>query len=239
MDELIQEEPQDLSLIGRMTRVFTAPSETFEAVSRGHSWRDWLVPVLITTVLAMVALQITMPIIQETARQAVRERVKEMPEDQRDAAVEMAGMATGIASYVMVPVASFVMLFVIGGILLLIGRFGLGGQVSYGQMLSVFAYSSLVGIVAIVVRTPLMLARDTAQVYTGLGLLVPEEMLKTFFGRLLAGIDLFSLWQILVASIGMAVLTRTTTTRAATFLLILWGIWVVVQAALGGLGMMG
>ena len=83
--------------------------------------------------------------------------------------------------------AGFILLFIIAGILLLIARYGLGGEVSYGQMLAVWGYSSLIGIIAIIVRTPLMLAKETAMVYTGLGMLIPDEMLKTFLGRVLAG----------------------------------------------------
>jgi len=55
----------------------------------------------------------------------------------------------------------------------------------------------------------------------------------------LAGVDLFTFWQICVASVGLAVLTRNSTSKALVFLMILWAIWILIQAALGGLGMMG
>ena len=39
------EAPQaEMSVVGRMLRVFYAPSETFEAVSEQRSAADWLVP---------------------------------------------------------------------------------------------------------------------------------------------------------------------------------------------------
>jgi len=232
-------QPEDLSLVNRMIRVFFAPSETYEAVALRSSWLDWFVPIVLVIALSLVALQITMPVIMETQKEVLQERLKDMPEEQRQQTVEMMQKTGGIASMITVPVLGFVFLFIIAGILLLIGRYGLGGEVTYGQMLAVWGYSSLIGIIAIIVRTPLMLAKETAMVYTGLGMLLPDEMLKTFFGRVLAGIDLFTFWQIGVASIGLAILTRSTTSKALVFLLILWGIWILIQAALGGLGMMG
>jgi len=232
-------QPQDLSLINRMIRVFFAPSETYEAVSLRHSWLDWFVPVVLVIALSLVALQITMPVIMETQKEVLQERLKDMPEEQRQQTMDMMQKTGGIASMVTVPVLGFILLFIIAGILLLIARFGLGGEVSYGQMLAVWGYSSLIGIIAIIVRTPLMLAKETAMVHTGLGMLVPDEMMKTFLGRVLAGVDLFTFWQICVASVGLAVLTRNTTSKALVFLLILWAIWILIQAALGGLGMMG
>lgn len=189
MTQLDQEEyqPQDLSLVNRMIRIFFAPSETFEAVGMRHSWLDWFVPIVLVIALSLVTLQITMPVIMETQKEALQERLKDMPEEQRQQTMEMMQKTGGIASMVAIPVFGFILLFIIAGILLLIARYGLGGEVSYGQMLAVWGYSSLIGIIAIIVRTPLMLAKETAMVYTGLGMLIPDEMLKTFLGRVLAG----------------------------------------------------
>ena len=236
MEELEQEEYQDIGLVGRMIRVFTAPSETFEAVGQRCSWVDWFVPVVLVIVLVMVSMQITMPVLQQTQQEVLQERLKDMPEDQRQQAMAIAQTTGTIGMMVGVPVFSFVVLFIAGGVLLLVARYGLGGEVKYGQMLAVWSYSSLVGIIAIIVRTPLVLAKNTALVHTGLGLFLPDEMLQTFFGRFLAGVDFFLLWQIGVASIGLATLSRTSTSKPLVILLILFVIWLVIQAALGGMG---
>lgn len=240
MEEFEQEEYQDPGLVGRMIRVFTAPSETFEAVGQRSSWVDWVAPVVLVAVLSMVSMQITMPALQQIQQQAMQERLKDMPEDQRQQAMAIAQTTGAIGMMVGVPVFSFIVLFAAGGVLLLIARYGLGGEVKYGQMLAVWGYSSLIGIVALIVRTPLTLAKNTPMVYTGLGIFLPDEMLQTFFGRFLAGVDFFLLWQIGVASIGLATLSRTSTSKPLVILLILFVVWLVIQAALGGLsGMMG
>jgi len=236
VEQLEQEDYGDIGLAGRMIRVFFAPSETFEAVRQRSGWLDWFAPVVLVVVVSLVAAQIAMPVIQRTSEEVLQEQFKNMPEAQRQ---EMIGKMQGISqisTLVVIPVGAFALLFIIAGVLLLVSRYGLGGQVAYGQMLAVWGYSSLVGIAAAVVRTPLMLAKDTAMVHTGLGIFASEEMLKTFPGRLLAGVDLFLFWQICIAAIGLAVLSGSSTRKALVCLVILWGLWLVIQAGLGGLG---
>lgn len=237
MEQPVSEEDRRRSLIGRMTCLFWAPGETFEAVRRQAGWLDWFAPVLLVVILNLISLQIAKPVIQATQQEVLQERLKTLPEEQRQRAMAMAQKTGSIAALIGVPVSTFAILFVAGGVLLLIARFWLGGQtVTYSQTLAVWGYSSLVGALALLVRTPLMLAKNTAIVYTGLGVFVADEAMKTFVGRFVAGFDLFSFWQLCLAAIGLAVLTDTSIRRAFVPLLVLWFLWIAGQAALGGLG---
>jgi len=236
VEQTAQEEYQDIGLVGRMIRVFYAPSETFEAVQQRHTWLDWFAPIVLVLVLGVVAIQITMPVIQQTQREMVEEMVKNMPEEQRKIVLERAeGGASPVRTILGGAVSILALIFVGAVILLILVKLVLGGEVPYGQMLVVYAYSSLVDVIAIIVRVPLVLAKNTAIVHTGLGVFVSEEMGKTFLGRALAGFDLFGFWQICLISIGLGILTRSSTKKAFIPMLILWVIWIVVKAALAGL----
>jgi len=240
MESFEQEDRQGPGLVGRMISIFTAPSETFEAVGRRATWIDWFAPVMLVTALTLVSVQITLPVLQRTQSRMLQEQLKDMPQDERERAMTMARSAGTIGMMVGAPVASFIVLFVAGGVLFLIARFGFGGQVTYGQMLAVWGYSSLVGIAGLIVRTPLVLIKGTAMISTGPGLFLSEAMLKTFLGRFLSAADFFMAWQLVVASIGVATLSRVRTTRALAVLFLLWLVWLVIRAALGGLtGMTG
>jgi hypothetical protein len=239
MERNAQEEPQELGLAGRMLRVFFAPSETFEAVGRRASWLDWFAPVLVVALLGTAAVQATLPLILQAQAAAVQEQLKNLPAEQRQQAAAQVAAVGRISTLVMVPIMGFAVLFAAGGILLLVANQILDGQAEYRQMLAVWAYSSLVGVVALLVRFPLMLAKQTAVVHTGLGILLSEEMLKTFLGRVVAGVDLFTLWQACLVAVGLGVLAGTSTRRAMVPVLLLWVILVLVQAGLGGLGGMG
>lgn len=238
-EQLSREEDRDIGLVGRMVRVFYAPGETFEAVGQRTTWLDWFVPTLLVVLFTLVTIQLTMPLILQAQSEVLQEQLKTLPEAQRQQMLaQMQGVTSisSISTVVVTPISVFVMLFISGGVLLLIARYVLEGKVQYGQMLAVWGYASLVGIIGVLVRTPLMLAKDTAAVYTGLGVFVPDEMAKTFLGRLLAGMDLFSFWQFCLIGIGLATLTGVSTRRGLVPVLLLWALWILVQASLGGLG---
>ncbi|MEW6753432.1 MAG: YIP1 family protein [Candidatus Latescibacterota bacterium] len=149
--------------------------------------------------------------------------------------MSMSQKAGSAALVVGVPLTSFAMLFAGSAVLLLIGRYGLGGGVTYTQALAVSAYASLVQVLGWLVRAPLMVARETAMVHLGPGVFLSEQGLATFGGRLLAGLDLFMVWQLGIAAVGLAVLARASALRAFALVVAAWLVWLVAMAALAGL----
>ena len=135
---------------------------------------------------------------------------------------------------VAVPVVSFLWIFIVGGVVLLVANPILGGEANYGQMLAVTAYASLVKVVQAIVTLPFLLKTGTLLVI-GPGLFLSEETLATFAGRVLSGLDLFTFWQVLLMAVGTGVMAGRPTRDALVPLLILWAVVLVVQAGLGGL----
>ena len=105
-------------------------------------------------------------------------------------------------------------------------------------MLTVSAYSSLVQALKGIIVTPLMLSKKSMEVHTGLGLLLPAEMMNSFAGRFLAGIEIFSLWQVVIVAVGISALGNVDTRKALVPVLVLWLIWLLIAAGLGGLQQM-
>ena len=233
------QEPE-IGLVGRMIRVFYAPAETYEAVQRGHTWLDWFVPVLLVAAAAAVSTQLTMPLLVDMQAKAMEEQLGSNPNltpeqkaQQREMMGKMSG-AMGTVTVVMAPLSSFAMLFIFAGVYLLIGRFVLGGDVTYGQMLAVHAYASLITILQLIVLTPIRQAKGTMILALGPGLLLGEEMAGTFVGDMINAIDIFVLWQIGVAAVGLAVLSRAAMGKALTSLLVLWVLYLLAAGAFGG-----
>lgn len=235
--DLQSNQPDDRpGILACMFGVIVSPGNTYEAL-RDHSTRwDWLVPTVIVALVGMVAIYLTLPLIQEAGRAQVMEQMKDLPESRQEEVLELAQKSSGIAAMVGVPLTTFVMLFVAGGVLLLIGRFALGGDLTYGQALVVWAYASLVGVISSLVRVPLMLAKGTAMVHTGPAVLLSDEALSTFVGRLLAYMDLFVLWEVALAAIGLAVMTRSRTGKAFGYLFVIWLVAICGLAALSRMG---
>lgn len=240
MQEIAEEGFQDIGLVGRMVRVFYAPSETFEAVRRRRSWLDWFVPVLVIAVLSLVVAYITMPIIMQTQADKLQERLQSSPdtsEEQREMVEKMQGVGK-VFGLVGAPIGVFLAVCVLGAVLLLLAKVILGAEVAYGQMLTVVGYAWLIGIISMAVRVPLMLAKETAIIHMGPGVFVSETMGKTFLGRLLTGIDLFTVWEVCVMGIGIAVIGALPKKKAIGAMLVVWAAWIFVKAGLSGLGAM-
>lgn len=228
-----------IGLLGRMLRVFYAPGETFEAVQQRCGRRDWFVPALIAAAVATAAVQVSMPLIakvqQEAAAKAMagQQLTPEQQAQQREMLAKMSGVSQ-VAALVMTPVSTFALLFIGGGVLLAIGRFALGGEPSYGQCLAVAGYTSLIGVLQAAVMTPLRQAKGSMVTTLGPGLLLPDGMLSSFAGRLANAVDVFVLWQVGVAAIGLGIISRAATGKALAWLLVVWAAVIAAGAALGG-----
>ena len=197
------EAPQaEMSVVDRILRVFYAPSETFEAVSEQRSAADWLVPTIIVAVVVFVGTYLIIPA-------QVAEMTQQMPAEQR----EGAQTAIKVSSLIAAPVMTFVMLFISAAIYLLVGKL-LGGLLGYGHCLAIVAYTSLISILQHIVKTPLVLAKETMDVQIGLGMFISEEAQKSFGGALLSSIDPFVVWMVVIAGLGLSIVGQVERSRA-------------------------
>ncbi|MCY3762124.1 MAG: YIP1 family protein [Gemmatimonadetes bacterium] len=237
MESEATQSPQ-IGLIGRMIRVFHAPRETFESVAASRTAIDWVAPAAVSAVVAFAAAVAVMPLAMEEGAKAIQEQMQgqELSDEQREMMEKMAGPGQAIG-LVMAPVGSFVVL-VISALLLLGAAKIAGADIGYSGMLTVSAYSSLVQALKGIVVTPLMLSKKSLEVHTGLGLLLPAEMMNSFAGRFLAGIEIFSLWQVVIVAVGVSALGNVDTRKALVPVLVLWLIWLLIAAGLGGLHQM-
>ena len=200
------EAPQaEMSVVGRILRVFYAPSETFEAVAEQRSAADWLVPTFIVAAVVFFSTYLTSPIYVAEAMEQIR--AAEHP------SVEGTGDAIRISALIAAPVMTFVMLFISAAIYLLVGKL-LGGLLGYGHCLALVAYTSLISILQHIVKTPLVLANETMNVQIGLGMFLSEEARQSFGGHLLALIDPFFVWMVVVAGLGLSIVGQIERSRA-------------------------
>ena len=219
------EAPQaEMSVVGRMLRLFYAPSETFEAVSEQRSAADWLVPTALVAVVIFISTYLTIPV-------QLAEMTQQMPADQR----EGAQTAIKVSSLIAAPIMTFVMLFIGAAIYLLVGRL-LGGLLGYGQCLVIVAYTSLIAILQHIVKTPLVLANETMKVQIGLGMFLSEEARKSFGGALLSSIDPFGIWMVVIAGLGLAIIGQVERSRAYAGVAAITLIFLAVGAFFSTLG---
>ena len=108
MEATPQTDAPEIGLVGRMTRVFYAPGETFASLARKQSTADWLVPMIIGAILAVFIAQQLIPIAMMASPE-----MRDMPAEQREMVEKMMGGEEGAVMVGMVtaPISTFVTLF--------------------------------------------------------------------------------------------------------------------------------
>ena len=230
------EAPQaEMSVVGRMLRVFYAPSETFEAVSEQRSAADWLVPTALVAAVMTVAALLVLPIVTEGGQEAMQQ-MKDMSAEEREMAEKFQSQgAAQIGTLIATPIAMFIYLFIAAALFLVLGKL-LGGLLSYGQALAITAYAGLVTLPQQGIATLLISAKKTPEVQMGLGLFLSEEALQSFGGRFLASIDPFLVWWTVIVGLGLSIVGKLDRNRAYIGAIVLSLIWIAGFAGFASLG---
>jgi len=101
----------------------------------------------------------------------------------------------------------------------------------YVQLLNVTASAFMINILETIVKIPLMLNKWTLEVYTGLGVLGIGEK-GSFINSLLAGMDIFAIWRIILIAIGMGIIYNKKTQPYVVGMLIAWFVLKIIGAGL-------
>jgi hypothetical protein len=107
-------------------------------------------------------------------------------------------------------------LAILAGIYLGIANFLFGGTGTFVKMMAVTAYSGLVGTLGGLVKWPLIAMKNTTTVAMGPALFFPPDMEHTWAYRLASGIDIFWIWNLAVASIGVGVVSGVAPKKIGT-----------------------
>jgi hypothetical protein len=122
----------------------------------------------------------------------------------------------------------------VAGILLFVGNIIMGGDANYKKMLSLYSYSSLIGIFSHVVNLVLMLKKQTMEVYTSLAAFFPASAKESILFKIAGVFDIFMIWQLMVVAIGMSVMYQITTRKSFIVIGILYILFSAIAIALGG-----
>ena len=141
-----------------------------------------------------------------------------------------------MAPYVGIGTVAYMLVFVpilmaiVSGILYAIFNAAMGGTATFKQVFAVVIHSGPIGVLSQLFTVPLNYSRGAMTSATTLGVLLPMLPDDSFAAKLLGMIDLFLIWQVIVLSIGLAVLYRRRTQPIATGLLVLYAVIAVIIA---------
>lgn len=233
-----------LSQMERVVDTFIAPSKTFTDILRNTSW--WL-PFLL---LVLVTLGATYTVEKQVGWQRVTEnQIHESPKqeealatltpEQRASRIQVSATVTRYISY-----GSFVLFLVFVAIFALIYwasfNFGLGAKTTFGQMFAVCMYASLpkllIGLLAILT----LMFGNSADSYnlrnpvgTNPAYFMPDSgpVLKAA----LAFFDVIGIWQLVLLIIGMAIVAKVSTGKAAAVVVGWWVLGLLLSVGIAAL----
>lgn len=227
-------EPGQMGLFGRIVGIFTSPGKTFEAIKEKP---NWLSPAII---LVLIYLGLALPtqdvILKDSANQTrIQLEKQNVPADQIGPAMERSKTITKIMIFVGPVVGSVVVFLILGAIWLLVSNIILGGNATYSQMLGVTIYKDFIVVLAMLIKLPIILAKQTMDIHFSLATFLPDSEQATFLYKLLSKVELFNIWIIIVLSIGIGVISNAGTKKTWPWVVSIFAIWYLAIAGLGSM----
>jgi hypothetical protein len=224
----------EMNLIKRVIGIFTSPGQVFEAV---RNKPNWLAPTLLIIAIALASVFVLKPIItkEQMARQQEMMEKRGMSEEQVEMAAEQGQKWMSYTLYPSVIIWTFVSFLIGAAVWLFVSKTILGGGAKYVQMLAVTAYTTLIDTVGGLIKMPIMLSKETVNVHFSIATFMSEGAKETFLYKLLSKVELFNIWSIAVLCIGIAVINRLKVNKVWPWVAVIYLLWFVITAAVGGM----
>lgn len=220
-----------LGFWGKFGNIFANPQKTFLELDQRPKW---LIPVIIIILISILITLATYPIIIESQLEMFRNNPNISAEQfeiiqQR---IEAGGQAQKYIGLVMQVVGIFVFYYLLfAGIFYFVGSVILGGDCKYKKVLAVWAWSSLIGVAAAIVRVPLVFLKENIRISISPALLLPADSLDSVLYTILSQFDFFLIWQLAVFAFGFSIIYKMSIAKSYITVGVLWGIWIAIAVA--------
>jgi len=233
------------SAFGRLAGVLVSPTATFRSIARRPTWVAAFVLIsLVVAAAQFVAVsKLDTSGVRDQIEQQLESRGQQMSDAELDNMVDLQMKIGAGCGVLFMPV-----LFLLAALVLMVAFRMLGGEVSYKGSLAVVVHAAVPLAIASLLGTLVLLARTTpltvSEAQSGgvlasnLAFLAPEGA-SAMVVALLASIDLFSLWMVILLAIGFAQVAGVATSTAALTSFLLWAVLVAIRVGLAALGAAG
>ena len=223
----------NVSYLTKIISVFWEPTKTFKALSEKISIFDIIIPLLLIIMTSYITTPLIKPVIKKTIRTKI-EQINNLPDEKKEEIIEkQMKQQDSFWGYVIIPFAIAIGSLIMGGVFLFVGNFVLGGEVKFLPVWAVVAYSSLVDLIASAVKIPLIIQKQTLEVYTSIAIFLQDN--GSFLFNFAKHLDVFSLWKLILIAIGLSVLYKKKLSKVLIIIMVIWVIYCAAVAGLAGL----
>ena len=204
--------PLWLHLFGMIDR----PVITFEAVLKQRKWFTWALPLFVVIVAFVIVTVIHTPYMLEISREALEEQLATMPPEQAEAVRETTKFTLSLPFMLTTGLGVGIAVIILGTLIqsafFYFGALILGGDdINFGPVFTMSAWARIPIAIGYLVQAVLIFFTKSS-LYPGVSFLITTGNLmkdaRSPLFVLLSNIDIFRLWHILLAVLGLSVVAR-------------------------------
>ncbi len=225
-------EKTKLGPLARLWGVITSPTRAFAYLRDNPTW---LLPFLIVAIALTIFSWRIAPLSIEEGKRRIMDS-KNLTEEQKEERIQKVEEMGGASWRILfVPIVFLLTLAVQAGVFYFGASLLLGGEGSFRQVFSTCSYANLIAIPTLVIKAPLILAKNTLHIQTSLALLLPVEASKSLLYRFLGHFDFFQIWILILVSIGISEIYGFRLKKSAGMVFSWWLLWIILSLALSSL----
>ena len=212
--------------------IYFAPSKVFTASKEKPRW---ILPLVIVLVVVALTAVLTVNLAREeiTMRQEEVMRERGLSEEQMEQARQFTqGPVAAISGGLSAAIFTVILLLVFTVVTnLFVPLFG--GESGFKKIFSVICFSSLVVVPSAILKLIMIGITKSPYVTTSLAMFATALGRDSFAYQLLAGFDVFIIWEMILVSIGINITNGISKKNAYTLVFIIWLVSILVGIGLG------
>ncbi|UCF70583.1 MAG: YIP1 family protein [candidate division WOR-3 bacterium] len=214
--------------------IYFAPSKIFSTLREKPRW---ITPLIIIVVVIALTAGLTMTFAREAILSQQEEvlRNRGLTEEQLQQAMEFtSGPLAAISSAVSAVIFTVILLLIFALVVnLFIPLFG--GESGFKKVFSVICHAMLVVVPAAVLKVIIVALSKSPYVTTSLALLGPNLDKGSFAYQLLAGFDVFTIWEMILVALGISITNSLVKKNAYILVFLVWFVSIFIGIGLGSI----
>ena len=239
--DLQAEPPGRMSLPARLLGVITNPAAVYDDVAAApRTPSNWIAPWMLLVIATAVLTQLLIQNAEFAAQlmSVMHEQVDLLVNDgavpREDADRQLALLQPGMPLFTVLSIAGpalwgLGMVFALSLLYWLIGRSAMHAFAPYMKVVEVVGLASLISVIELCVSTGLILATGTLTITPTAAALFPSVAEDSLLYALLLKANPFSVWLVIVTSVGLARLFARDVPKVIVLILSLWILWTVAM----------
>lgn len=239
----VEAEEFELSHTDKLVGIFSEPKNMFEKTAKFPSkTSDWVIPILIVIVIAILSQVVMMsnPEIKRSITEKAMERMEKqfkeavdkgnMTQAQADEQIntmrdrmEQGGATQLIITSIGIPIATFIIFFIIAGVFFMLAKLGLKGDGTYKEAMVAYGLPHYIIVIQMIIMVIAALLFNKMFTGTSIGDFLNSDK-TTIAGFLLSKLDVFSIWFYCVLGIGLSKMFKSNDVKK--YVIAVLAVWV-------------